>query len=366
MGAHAVLFPRDLIPEGGVDVPAGAMFSALSAGVGAASPSAQLLSPARPIRGQRDDRVRAPRAAPHSAPAPSGHRGAPAVLSPNYLARSLGAPEAAGFRAAGVFAFHRSAVTGRVSVLFGLEGSASKNAFHLNLLGGKVDHGESALQTASREYWEESGTVFAPDASHVEARLKEGEVLWYRDAKYAMHFLELTEAEADIDRRYAAQREHKAVEAASGGASVVDEHSEMDELLFIDLYVLLKYLNAQIGRPVQGSRPDPVMTSAGPRPMINFTCAMLNCPELRERMIVWLEATNGEEGQAQAAEIRAEAMKKASRRKSDGPNRTPRKPRVAKEGEDPSDYPSASASAGAGVAAPTSAASAASSEVDRS
>ena len=289
------------------------------------------------------------------------------MLSPSYLAPSLAAPEAAGFRAAGVFAFHRSSVTGRVSVLFGLEGRSSKNAFHINVLGGKVDQGESALQTASREFWEESGTVFAPSSEQVASRLAQGDVLWYRDAKYALHFLQLSDAEADIDRRYGEQRARKAAEAQAGGAAVIDVHSEMDELLYIDLYVLLRYLNQQLGLPAQGrhSQCGPVATSVGPRPMINFTAAMLNCHEVRERMLAWLEATNGEEGRAQAAEIRAGALSKMNKQR----NHTPRKSgpddsrangeQVPAAAAAPSDDPAAQAASAPGVAAaPTSAASA--------
>lgn len=77
-----------------------------------------------------------------------------------YLAKELRSIDAAGFRAAAVLAYRRTAA-GDVEVLMGRQGDSAgaRKAGRLNLLGGKVEEGESAAQTAARKLWEECGRL---------------------------------------------------------------------------------------------------------------------------------------------------------------------------------------------------------------
>jgi len=118
----------------------------------------------------------------------------------------LSPADAAGFRAAGVVAFRRAA-GGAVWVLLGRERLSGPRAYsgRLNLLGGKIDAGESAAQTAARECWEESGRLL--DQRSLLQRVERSDVSWHPQAKYALHFLELSDDnEADVCERYAAVR----------------------------------------------------------------------------------------------------------------------------------------------------------------
>jgi 8-oxo-dGTP pyrophosphatase MutT (NUDIX family) len=156
----------------------------------------------------------------------------------------------------------------------------------LNLLGGKIEAGESAAQTAARECWEESGRLL--DQRSLLQRVERSDVSWHPQAKYALHFLELSDDnEADVCERYAAARAAgpSAVAAGQLSAQQLSDCSEMEDLHWVDLSALLRFLDTQRRRGPNAVCDDPLTTTTGARfPVISFSVCMLNQRCVRERL----------------------------------------------------------------------------------
>lgn len=90
------------------------------------------------------------------------------------------------FKSAGILPFHRDAATGSVTVLLPLEYRAREGT-RWHLFGGMRDPGESPAETATREFWEETGELLS--LSGLESMMKAATCMWFRGGKYCLYLL---------------------------------------------------------------------------------------------------------------------------------------------------------------------------------
>eukprot|EP01063_Lacrimia_lanifica_P015532 TRINITY_DN22251_c0_g1_i1.p1 TRINITY_DN22251_c0_g1~~TRINITY_DN22251_c0_g1_i1.p1 ORF type:complete len:537 (+),score=138.54 TRINITY_DN22251_c0_g1_i1:70-1680(+) len=151
-------------------------------------------------RGRRDQEGSAAHAGAKRTSQPEGKPGKPARggagrkekdtkvahLSGSYVRGALMAQEAAGFKAAGVMPW-RVAGEGRMEVLMGVSRGGQKELF-----GGKRERGETAVETAVREFDEESNRVLQDvegkaSLAAIAGAMEMGPAVWILGGKYVMH-----------------------------------------------------------------------------------------------------------------------------------------------------------------------------------
>lgn len=114
-----------------------------------------------------------------------------------YMSRTLTPNDALGFRAAGLLPLLR-----QNNKWLGLLGLETRKSSKFTFLGGKVERGETSLETAVREFYEESNHVLpmAPEACRdLWQASPDAPLLWIPPAKYVLHLLPLGEDPAWLD-----------------------------------------------------------------------------------------------------------------------------------------------------------------------
>jgi len=264
-----------------------------------------------------------------------------------YMAPSLLASDARAYRAAGVLAYRAAPMKSPSGsdelvwqVLVGREGPAANDKMRgrLNLLGGKIDEADrdgtseeayayGPATTAARECWEESGGTIADHWMDIRKRLTQHmsmttsttgslpsssssssstalhsphsalqpQVLWYPNAKYALHFLALRgPRQCSVVESYATalanSRTPSKLNASHPSAELHKDMSEMDELHWVELSELIRYLARNIRRrphasPNAPGEGSPLRTIDGRSfPTVGFMVAMLNTPPMQHTL----------------------------------------------------------------------------------